>query len=100
MPFRITGKFQYISTKQETYWDVTGTIFGFYLPSWQRDISGEGVQCCYLSEDKKRGGRVSDFETGDGVVMEWAKCGRLHLGFPQDDEFQQVRLRRASVSEF
>lgn len=100
MPFRISGKFGYISTKQETYWDVTGTIFGFYLPSWQRDISGEGVQCCYLSEDKTRGGRVSDFETGDGAIMEWAKCGRLHLGFPQDEEFQQVRLRRASVSEF
>lgn len=98
MPFRIVGRFAYISTKQETYWDVRGTIFGFYLPDWQRDISGEGVQCCYLSEDRERGGRVADFETGEASLLEWARCGRFHLGFPQDEEFQQVRLRRASVS--
>ena len=94
MPFRITGKFGYISTKQQTYWDVKGTIFGFSIPSWQSNISGERLQCCFLSEDKKRGGRVSDFETGEGVVLEWAKCGRLHLGFPQDEEFEQLRLER------
>ena len=94
MPFRITGKFGYISTKQQTYWDVKGTIFGFSIPSWQSHISGEGLQCCFLAEDKKRGGRVSDFETGDGAILEWAKCGRFHLGFPQDEEFEQLRLER------
>ena len=100
MPFRITGNFHYISTKQQTYWDVNGTIFGYNLPSWQRDISGEGLQSCYLAEDKTKGGRVADFETGEGAVLEWAKCGRFHLGFPQDEEFDQVRLRRSSISEF
>ena len=100
MPFRINGKFGYISTKQETYWDVTGTIFGFSIPSWQRDISGEGLQCCFLAEDGRKGGRVSEFETGDGAVMEWAKCGRFHLGFPQDEEFEELRLRRSSTTEF
>ena len=92
MSFRITGKFMYISTKQQTYWDVQGTIFGFSIPGWQKDISGDGLQCCFLADDKKRGGRVSDFETGDGAVLEWAKCGRLHLGFPQDEEFDRLRL--------
>lgn len=100
MPFRISGKFQYISTKQQTYWDVQGTIFGFSIPSWQKDVSGEGLQCCFLAEDKKRGGRVSDFETGEGAVLEWAKCGRFHLGFPQDEEYEQLRLRRSSTSEY
>ncbi len=98
MPFRIVGDFQYISTKQQTYWDVRGTIFGYCLPSWQRDISGEGLQCSFLADDKKRAGRVNDFETGEGAVLEWAKCGRFHLGFPQDEEFQQLRLRRQSVN--
>lgn len=92
MSFRIAGTFSYISTKQQTYWDVKGTIFGFKIPSWQKDISGDGLQCCFLAEDKESGGRVADFETGEGAVLDWAKCGRLHLGFPQDEEFDQLRL--------
>lgn len=92
MPFRITGSFKYISTKQQTYWDVSGTIFGYAIPGWQKDISGEGLQSCFLAEDKKTGGRVSDFETGEGAVLEWAKCGRFHLGFPQDEEYETLRL--------
>lgn len=92
MPFRITGSFKYISTKQQTYWDVNGTIFGYAIPTWQKDISGDGLQSCFLAEDKKKGGRVNDFETGDGAVLEWAKCGRFHLGFPQDEEYEDLRL--------
>lgn len=92
MPFRISGSFKYISTKQQTYWDVKGTIFGYAIPSWQKDISGEGLQSCFLAEDKKKGGRVNDFETGEGAVLDWAKCGRFHLGFPQDEDYEALRL--------
>jgi len=92
MPFRITGLFKYLNTQQETYWDVKGTIFGYYVPSWQKDVSGEGLQCAFLDDGKTQGGRVLDFETGDGAVLEWAKCGRFHLGFPQDEEFEDLRL--------
>ena len=94
MPFRLKGSFKYINTQQQTYWDVKGTIFGFCIPNWQGHISGEGLQSCFLAEDKAKGGRVSNFETGEGALLEWAKCGRLHLGFPQDDEFEQLRLER------
>jgi len=92
MPFRVTGTFKYINTQQRTYWDVSGTVFGFCIPSWQKDVSGDGLQCGFLSQDKKSGGRVVDFETGDGAVVEWAKCGRFHLGFPQDEEYEELRL--------
>jgi alpha-acetolactate decarboxylase len=98
MPFRLKGKFAYISTKQQTYWDVEGTIFGFSVPLWQKDVSGDGLQCCFLAEDKQRGGRVSDFETSEGVALEWSKSGRMHLNFPQDEEFEQLRLRRNSTA--
>lgn len=84
LPFRLSGAFKYIGAKQATYWDVKGTIFGFRVPDWQKAISGEGLQCCFLSEDKERGGRVVDFEVGDGAVLEFAKCGRFHLGFPEE----------------
>ena len=70
MSFKISGKFGYISTKQQTYWDVKGTIFGFCIPNWQGHISGEGLQSCFLAEDKSKGGRVNDFETGEGALLE------------------------------
>ncbi|KAK3049215.1 hypothetical protein LTR09_009393 [Extremus antarcticus] len=98
LSFKLSGRFGYISTKQQTYWDVEGTIFGFSIPAWQKDISGEGLQCCFLDDDKEKGGRVLDFETGEGAVLRWAKTGRLHLGFPQDEEFEQIRLRRNSTA--
>lgn len=92
MPFRLKGLFKYINTQQQTYWDVQGTIFGFCIPEWQKAISGDRLNCMFLSEDKKNGGRVVDFETGEGALLEWAKCGRFHLGFPQDDEYEELRL--------
>ena len=92
MPFRLRGAFKYINTQQQTFWDVKGTIFGFCVPNWQKEVSGEGLQCCFLTEDKAQGGRVIDFETGTESVLEWAKCGRFHLGFPQDDEFEELKL--------
>ncbi|KAK5121129.1 hypothetical protein LTR85_005613 [Meristemomyces frigidus] len=92
MPFRITGLFKYLNTQQQTFWDVKGTIFGFWVPGWQKEVSGEGLQSCFLSDTKKAGGRVVDFETGEGAVLEWAKCGRFHLGFPQDEEFEVLRI--------
>jgi alpha-acetolactate decarboxylase len=58
MSFKISGKFGYISTKQQTYWDVKGTIFGFCIPNWQEHISGGGLRSCFLAEDKTKGGRV------------------------------------------
>jgi alpha-acetolactate decarboxylase len=92
MPFRISGNFKYINTKQQTYWDAKGAIFGFFVPKWQTAISGEDLQCCFLSEDKKNGGRVVEFETGEGAILEWSKCGRFHLGFPQDEEYEELHL--------
>ena len=91
MPFRIQGKFKYINTEQQTYWDVTGTIFGYCVPRWQ-GFSGEGLQSCFIDEGKQTGGRVVDFETGDGTILDWAKCAKLHLVLPQDEEFDEVKL--------
>ena len=92
MPFRMRGTWKYINTQQATYWDVEGTIFGFAIPSWQKSVSGDGLVGGFLSEDKKLGGRVIEFETGPETTLEWAKCGRFHLGFPQDEEFEELRL--------
>ena len=92
MPYRVTGTFKYLNTQQQTFWDVKGTIFGYWIPSWQREVSGEALTSCFLSDDKKVGGRVLEFETGEGSSLDWAKCGRFHLGFPQDPEFERLNV--------
>jgi len=94
MSFSAKGTFKSITTEQKTYsgGSVKGTIFGFVIPTWQKDVSGEGLVCCFLSEDKTVGGRVEDFETGDAVEVDWAKCGRFHLGFPQDELYEELEI--------
>lgn len=92
MPFRVEGAFKSITTEQKNYEDVKGTIFGFVIPIWQKEVSGDGLVCCFLSSDKTKGGRVKEFETGEAVEVDWAKCGRFHLGFPQDDEYEQLKI--------
>jgi alpha-acetolactate decarboxylase len=92
MSFRVEGAFKSVTTEQKSYESVKGTIFGFVIPSWQEEVSGEGLVCCFLSEDKKTGGRVKEFETGEAAEVDWAKCGRFHLGFPQDDEYEELKI--------
>ena len=92
MPCRATGGFKSIQTEQKTYSDVKGTIFGFVIPPWQKEVSGDGLVCCFLSEDKKTGGRVKEFEAGEVLEVDWAKCGRFHLGFPQEEKYEQLDI--------
>lgn len=89
--FKLTGQFKYINSRQKTFWDVKGTIFGFSVPAWQTTMSGEGLQCCFLSASREQGGTVVDFETAE-CVLESTRCGRFHITFPQDDEFDELRL--------
>jgi alpha-acetolactate decarboxylase len=92
MSFSAKGAFKSITTEQKSFEGVKGTIFGFVIPSWQKEVSGDGLVCCFISEDKKSGGRVKEFETGQAVEVDWAKCGRFHLGFPQDDEYEELKI--------
>ena len=64
MPFRISGMFKYINTQQATLWDVKGTIFGYCIPVWQKDVSGDGKD----EEQEKR-----DREYEERMEEEYAK---------------------------
>lgn len=93
MPFSVQGSFKSLETTGgKGFEDVKGVVFGFSIPVWQAGVSGEGLQCCFLSEDRQSGGRVREFETAEGATVEWAKCGRFHLGFPQDEQFEGLSI--------
>ncbi|KAK8066023.1 hypothetical protein PG997_012770 [Apiospora hydei] len=79
---------------QGLFEDVEGTIFGFMIPKWQATVSGdEYSQMRFIDDDRRQGGgSVLGFETGEGVLLESGGCGRFHLGFPQDEQFNQLKF--------
>jgi alpha-acetolactate decarboxylase len=91
MPFKIHANFA--SVRLESGEHVgEGTVFGFVVPKWMREISGGRVHAHFLEEGETKGGRVEGFEVDEDVTLGFAKCGRFHLGFPQGPEWEDVRL--------
>ncbi|KAK4986449.1 hypothetical protein LTR28_001986 [Elasticomyces elasticus] len=110
VPFRLRGRFSAVhvvsgfprpgeeaaAAAWRTIKDVKGTVFGFAGPSWAKGYSVTGPQCCFLSEEDGQGGRkggfVVGFEAEGEVRVEWALCGRFHLGLPQGEEWETLEL--------
>lgn len=105
MPFRVRGHFSSVRVRLDrrgrelsdqeasttTIHDVLGTLFGFCSPAWAGATSPSGVQCCFLGADLE-GGEVTGFAAGRGVSVEWAVCGRFHLGLPQGKAWEALDL--------
>jgi alpha-acetolactate decarboxylase len=95
MPFTITAKFAALSLEQgDELTDIGGTMFGFVVPKWMREISGPRIHAHFVDEEEGKGGRVAGFEIEEEVMLGFAKCGRFHLGFPQGPEWENVKLSR------
>jgi len=115
MPFRLQGSFSSMDIRvvrgrqdkdaglgeaadnalHKTLKDVKGTMFGFSGPVWSAGISVEGLHCHFLSDEKdgeRTGGHVKEFVAEDGVVLDWAVCGRFHLGLPRGDDWESLDL--------
>ena len=72
--------------------NVEGGIFGFVVPKWLQMISGPRVHCYFLSRDMSTGGQVLGFESKGDVTVQFAKCGRFHLGFHQRSKWEELTL--------
>lgn len=95
MPFKIVGLFASVSLDGVgSLSEVMGTMFGFVVPSWMRDISGPRIHAHFLDADETKGGLATDFDLSEGVTLGFAKCGRFHLGFPKDPQWEDVKLSR------
>ena len=93
IPFKIVGAFASIVLEPGgTRTGVEGTVFGFVVPKWMKDISGPRIHAHFVDESGNKGGRVSDFEIEEAVTLSFAKCGRFHLGFPQGPEWEDMKL--------
>jgi len=95
-PFMVRARFAEVSTEQgATLKDVEGTVFGFVVPRWMREISGPRIHAHFVDEEEGKGGKVEGFEIEEEVTLGFAKCGRFHLGFPQGPEWEDVKLGRS-----
>lgn len=109
MPFQLEGLFEYMKVELafgfgNTYRDVRGTIFGFAVPEWMEAVSGPRIHCHFLSEDPetdevREGGRVVEFKTYGEAVLSPSKCGRFHLGFPQNPVWEQLDFGKTSYEQ-
>ena len=75
---------------------IKGTMFGYRVPDWMEGISGPGLHCHFVSEEKGGegglGGRVLSFEELKDAWVLVGKCGRFHLGFPQGEDWEAFEL--------
>ncbi|KAH9882681.1 hypothetical protein J1614_000917 [Plenodomus biglobosus] len=93
MPFLIAGRFTSIEfTDGPRRSAVDGTLFGFVVPEWMKGICGPRIHAYFLDAGEEVGGRVEDFMMQGEGVLGFAKCGRFHLGFPQGEEWEGLKL--------
>jgi alpha-acetolactate decarboxylase len=95
MPFTITATFSGMELEQGgSFANIEGTMFGFVVPRWMREISGPRIHAHFVDEEEGKGGKVAGFQIEEEATLGFAKCGRFHLGFPQGPEWENVKLGR------
>jgi len=78
-----------------TFEGVRGTVFGFRCPEYMMGINVAGEHMHFISDDRRRGGHILSFETGDDVDVAAAVCSRFSLELPTEDvEFNEATLIR------
>lgn len=111
--FKVKGKFDYMKcgglTKQEPPFeegldvlipnrpvfeenDVSGTIVGFYCPDFIGNINVKGFHFHFISDDKKLGGHVMDFNTSQPLEVQVDKKTDYHFVLPDNTDFENVSL--------
>lgn len=93
MSFKIAGRFESVEFGNGPDQSVIdGTVFGFVVPEWMRAISGPRIHAHFLDANEEFGGQVTDFNMVEEAILSFAKCGRFHLGFPQGEEWEDLKL--------
>ncbi|MHB8110256.1 MAG: acetolactate decarboxylase [Syntrophorhabdaceae bacterium] len=70
---------------------VSGTMVGFWCPSFVKGVNVPGYHIHFLRQDGKRGGHVLDFIARD-VIVEIDDTREFFLMLPDDDPFNKANL--------
>ena len=72
--------------------DVKGTLAGFFTPYFFKGINVPGIHLHFISDDRKSGGHVLDFEMTQGF-LKTDKTTNIFLALPDSPEFSVMDFR-------
>ncbi|KAL7920762.1 alpha-acetolactate decarboxylase [Trichoderma austrokoningii] len=82
--------------RQTTYefTNVRGSVIGFRSPEFLQGVGVAGDHLHFISEERDRGGHVLEITTLEGspVKLSAAVQSKVHLEFPEDDDYKGVNL--------
>ncbi len=113
---KITGRFSYVKTRSVPkqarpyvdleqavkeqkvfeFHDIKGTIVGFRSPEYSKGFSVGGYHLHFISEDRKNGGHLLDFQAC-GVKAEIDETADFYLSLPTNEEFLNLDLNSEEV---
>ncbi len=111
---KISGRFRYVKTRsvpkqpkpypgldqavkeQQVFEfnDIEGIVVGFRSPEYSGNFSVGGYHLHFISEDRKRGGHLLDFQASR-VKIEVDETADFYLSLPTNPEFLNLDLDRA-----
>lgn len=87
--------------KHQKVYDInntTGTIVGFYCPSYVKGINVPGFHLHFINEEENAGGHVLDFIIDD-VVLEIDEKNDFFLSLPKSNAFRKSNLKKDRTEE-
>ena len=74
--------------------NISGTLVGFYCPDYIGDINARGHHFHFISDDKKWGGHVMDFESSGALEVQSDTKTKYEFDLPVSKEFENVDLSK------
>lgn len=74
--------------------DISGTLVGFYCPDYIGNINAKGHHFHFISDDKKWGGHVMDFESASTLEVQYDTKTKYEFDLPVSKEFENVDLSK------
>ena len=75
-----------------TYTNVTGTIVGFYMPVFFKDLNTQGYHLHFLSDDHAKGGHILDMTLPAGSSVEYHITPDFAMALPTTGAFTGANL--------
>lgn len=77
--------------------DISGTLVGFYCPDYIGNINAKGHHFHFISDDKKWGGHVMEFESSKPLVVQFDVKTKYQFDLPvnnDNEDFENVDLSK------
>ncbi|WP_299554192.1 acetolactate decarboxylase [Seonamhaeicola sp.] len=74
--------------------NIAGTLVGFYCPDYIGNINAKGHHFHFISDDKKWGGHVMDFESSGPLEVQSDAKTKYQFDLPVSTEFENVDLSK------